>query len=64
MSLSKNTDNILFGKNPRLKDEFNRLFNAIFTNPEECKKIIRLLALKHNGYTREEIAQKSGLPYG
>ena len=41
-SFEKNTDRILFGRNPRLKDEFNRLFNAIFGNPEDSKKIIRL----------------------
>ena len=63
-SFEKNTDRILFGRNPRLKDEFNRLFNAIFGNPEDCKKIIRLLATKHSGFTREEIARGTGLPLG
>lgn len=63
-SFEGNTDNILFGKNPRLKDEFNRLFNAIFNNPEDCKKIIRLLAKRHSGFTREEIAHETGLPLG
>jgi hypothetical protein len=57
-------DNILFGRNPRLRDEYNRLFKAIFSNPEDCKKIIRLLAKKHIGFTREEIAKETGLPLG
>ena len=35
-SFEKNTDMILFGAKPRLNDEFNRLFNAIFTNAEDC----------------------------
>ncbi|MBP5346306.1 MAG: AAA family ATPase [Bacteroidales bacterium] len=64
LSLERNTDKILFGPNPRLKDEFDRLFKAIFTNPEDCKKIVRLLAEKHSGYTREEIAQATKLPLG
>ena len=64
LSLEGNIDNILFGRNPRLKDEYNRLFNAIFSNPEDCKKIIRLLAKKHVGFTREEIAKETGLPFG
>ena len=64
MSLEGNTDRILFGRNPRLKDEFNRLFNAIFGNSEDCKKIVRLLASKHKGFTREEIAKATGLPLG
>lgn len=64
MSFEGNADRILFGHNPRLKDEFNRLFNAIFGNPEDCKKIVRLLATRHNGFTREEIAKATGLPLG
>ena len=63
-SFEENTDRILFGRNPRLKDEFNRLFKAIFGNPEDCKKIVRLLATKHHGFTREEIAKATNLPLG
>lgn len=64
LSFEGNVDKILFGRNPRLKDEYNRLFKAIFSNPEDCKKIIRLLAKKHVGFTREEIAKEVGLPLG
>ena len=63
-SLEGNIDKILFGRTPRLKDEFDRLFNAIFGNPKDCKKIIRLLATRHGGFTREEIAKAMGLPLG
>ena len=63
-SFEKNTDMILFGNKPRLKDEFNRLFKAIFTNAEDCKKIIRLLATRNYGFTREEIATATCLPLG
>lgn len=63
-SFEQNTDMILFGSKPRLKDEFNRLFKAIFTNAEDCKKIIRLLATRNYGFTREEIASSTGLPLG
>ncbi|MCR5660214.1 MAG: ATP-binding protein [Bacteroidales bacterium] len=63
-SFEKNTDMILFGDKPRLKDEFNRLFKAIFTNAEDCKKIIRHLTTRNYGYTREEIASATGLPLG
>lgn len=64
LSFEANTDNILFGHKPRLNDEFNRLFRAIFGNPEDCKKIIRFLATRHSGFTREEISRATGLPYG
>lgn len=64
LSLERNADRILFGKNPKLKDEFNRLFNAIFSHPEDCRKIIRLLATRHSGFTREEIAKATSIPFG
>ena len=64
LSLEGNADRILFGRNPKLKDEFNRLFNAIFNNPEDCRQIIRLLATRHSGFTREEIAMATSIPFG
>lgn len=64
LSFEKNVDKILFGRSPRLKDEFNRLFSAIFSNADDCKKIIRLLATRNSGFTREEIAKSTGLPLG
>lgn len=63
-SFEKNTDTILFGSKPRLQDEFNRLFRAIFNNAEDCKKIIRLLSTRNYGFTREEIAKATGLSLG
>lgn len=64
LSFEQNTDKILFGNKPRLKDEFNRLFAAIFNNPEDSKKVVRLLATRHSGFTREEISKATGLPLG
>ena len=63
-SFERNTDMIFFGNKPRLKDEFNRLFNAIFSKSDDCKKIIRLLATRNYGFTREEIASSTGLSLG
>ena len=63
-SFEKNTDMILFGRKPRLQDEFNRLFRAIFSNAEDCKKIIRFLASRNYGFTREEISTGTDLPLG
>ncbi len=64
LSFTQNTDNILFGSSPRLHDEYNRLFAAIFSDPENCKKIVRLLATRHSGFTREEISTHTGIPLG
>lgn len=64
LSFEQNVDNILFGSKPRLREEFNRLFAAIFSNPDDSKKIVRLLATRHAGFTREEISKGTGLPLG
>jgi len=64
LSFEQNTDQILFGNKPRLPDEYNRLFRAIFTNADDCKKIIRLLSTRNYGFTREEIARATKLPLG
>lgn len=57
LSFEQNVDKMLFDNRPRLKDEFNRLFAAIFNNPEDSKKVVRLLATRHSGFTREEITK-------
>ena len=63
-SFEQNTDMILFGSKPRLEDEYDRLFKAIFTNAEDCKKIIRHLSTRNYGFTREEISISTGIPLG
>ncbi len=63
-SLARNIDNLCFGEGAKLKDEFNRLFHSLFTNADDCIKIVRLLGKKREGYTRQEIAQMTKLPYG
>ena len=64
LSFEQNVDKILFGSKPRLRDEFNRLFAAIFNNPEDSKKVVRLLATRHAGFTREEISNATDIPLG
>lgn len=64
LSFVRNVDKILFGERPKLKDEFDRLFNAIFINANDCKKIVRHLATRHSGYTRDEICAATGIAQG
>ena len=64
LSFEQNTDQILFGSKPRLRDEFNRLFAAIFSKPEDSKKVVRLLASRHAGFTREDISKATGIALG
>ena len=61
MSLAQNIDNLFFSKQGKLKEEYNRLFASIFSNPELMKKIVGLLYTKNAGYTRSEIVKTIGV---
>lgn len=58
MSLAQNVDNLFFNRNAALRDEYNKLFASIFTNPDVVKNIVRLLYTRNAGYTRKEIVEK------
>lgn len=63
-SLAQTIDNLYYNKRAKLKEEFERLFDSIFRNPAPYKTVIRLLAKRQSGYSREEISEKSGVPSG
>lgn len=44
-----NIDRLFFEPNAKLKLEFDRLYSSLFTNAEDCKKIVRLLAKSNKG---------------
>ena len=64
MSLAQTVDYLFFAKKAKLKDEFNRLFNSVFQKPEKYKTIIKALAKRHTGFSREEIGEAAGIPVG
>ncbi|MBQ8162021.1 MAG: ATP-binding protein [Clostridia bacterium] len=61
LSLAQNIDRLFFERNAMFRDEFDRLFNSIFVNPETMKSIVRLLNRRRGGYTRKEISEFTGL---
>lgn len=63
-STAQNIDKLLFDKNAKLKNEFDRLFGSLFKNADEHKKVIRLLAERRSGYTRKEILEQTGIKDG
>ena len=63
-SLVQNIDFLIFSKRAPLCNEFDRLFESLFVSPEEYKKVALTLAQKREGFTRKEIAEKTGIPYG
>ena len=58
LSLAANIDELFFGKNALLKNEYDRLFASVFKNAEMAKNIVELLSTKNIGYTRKEISEK------
>lgn len=61
LSAAQNVDNMFFNKKAKLHHEFEHLFNSTFSNPEQTKNVIRYLAERHAGHSREDISQKTKL---
>lgn len=60
-SLAQNIDALFFARNAKLGNEFERLFNSVFDNADDCMKIVRCLGTRHAGYLRGELAERAGL---
>ena len=60
-SLAQNIDELFFCPNAKLGDEFNRLFNSVFDQADQCMEVIRCLGSRHCGYSRDEIAHQVGI---
>lgn len=60
-TLNRNIDELFFKKHSALWDEFEHLYNTLFSNSGQYIKIVEILSSKKIGLTRQEIAEKSGL---
>ncbi|MBQ7372090.1 MAG: AAA family ATPase [Blautia sp.] len=63
-SFAQNVDRLLFARNGVLKNEYDRLFDSAFTNPEAIKAIVKTLYTRNAGYTKKEITEKLGISDG
>lgn len=63
-SVEQAISDLFTGRDAKLTGELEHLFVSLFTNHLECLRIIRLLATRKTGFTRKEIAEKTGIPYG
>lgn len=63
-SLAQNVDRIFFAKTGKLQNEYDRLFDSVFVNPEAVKKIVEFLSSRNAGFTRREIIDKLGMSDG
>ena len=63
-SAIQNIDDICFSEDGLLSDEFSRLYPALFENSNNHIAVIKALAKKWKGLTRQQIIQQSKLPNG
>ena len=63
-SVIQNIDTLCFSKTGTLYDEFNRLYYSLFTNADNHIALIRTLATKKQGMSRNEIAKTGKLDDG
>ncbi|MEL7223089.1 MAG: ATP-binding protein, partial [Bacteroidota bacterium] len=63
-SAIQNINDICFSKNGLLRDEFLRLYPSLFVDAAKHFLVIRALAKKQTGLTRQEIVRATGLSDG
>lgn len=63
-SAIQNINAICFSENGVLWDEFSKLYTSLFENAAAHISVIRVLANKQKGLTRQEIVQQTKLPEG
>ena len=61
LSYVQNIDNLFFRKKAELWDEFEHLYRTLFVNSDKYVQVMECLSEKRSGYTRNEIAEKTGL---
>lgn len=63
-SAAQNIDAMFFSRNASLRDEFDKLFAALFEHHERHVELIRAMARKASGLTRQELVRMSRFPSG
>ncbi len=63
-SIPQNIDRLCFDTNGFLRDEFDRLFKSLFDKAENHITVVKALAKKWKGLTRNEISAATGLSNG
>jgi len=64
LSLYQNVDAVYFNEGSELRNEFENLYRSLFSNSETYMYVIKALASKGIGMTRNEIVNESGLSDG
>ena len=61
LSYTQNIDHLFFEKRAELWDEFDHLYHTLFKNSDRYISIVETLCENRSGYTRGEIAEKTGI---
>jgi len=64
LSVAQNVDAICFGETAPLADEFDELYSSLFEHAQSHVEVVKALAAKRMGMTRDEIIRATGLPSG
>lgn len=59
LTFDANIDNLFFRKRAELWDEYEHLYNTLFSSNGNYTKIVETLSEKRQGYTRSEISEKT-----
>jgi hypothetical protein len=57
-------NDLFFSKNAGLRTEFDNLYSSLFTNFKQHESVVKALAVKGKGLTRNEIIEHTKLPSG
>jgi len=63
-SISQIMDDLFFGSNPALENEYENLYPALFKNAENHLEVVEVLSKKNMGLTRQEILKATSLKSG
>lgn len=64
LSLPQNIDHLIYERAGSLRTEFEELYHALFNKADRYIDIVKLLATKRQGFTREEIEHHSAMSGG
>ena len=57
-------DRLCFGANALFADEYDKVFNSLFSNPEKHVEVIEAINIRKKGLSREEIKERLSFPDG
>ena len=63
-SLAQNVDRLFFTESALMADEFDNLYNSLFSKSEDYVRIVETLSKKKSGFTRDEIVKGTKLSNG